>query len=308
MIRRVVRGIGKALISTGVLILLFVVYQLWGTGLTHDRAQKRLRAQATRELAAAMALQPAPTTPGAPTTSAPPATVAAPLIEGDWTAFLVIPKIGLDELVVEGVEVEDLKEGPGHYPFTKMPGESGNAAIAGHRTTYGAPFNKLDDLVAGDPITVTTRAGTFRYNVTEKKIVTPDEVSVLDDTADNRLTLTTCHPMYSAAERLIVVAQLVGPPVDAPAAPDDGTASTTTPPRTRELAAGVERPGLSGGGAANRPAIAWGILAASVWLSAWAIGRWTGRRWTAYIVGAPIFFVVLFVFFENVARLLPANV
>ena len=307
MIRRVVRGIGKALISTGVLILLFVVYQLWGTGLTHDRAQKRLRAQATRELAAAMAVQPAPTTPGASTTSSPPATVVAPLIEGDWTAFLVIPKIGLDELVVEGVEVEDLKEGPGHYPFTKMPGESGNAAIAGHRTTYGAPFNKLDDLVAGDPITVTTRAGTFRYNVMEKKIVTPDEVSVLDDTADNRLTLTTCHPMYSAAERLIVVAQLVGPPVDAPAAPDDGTTSTT-PPRTRELAAGVERPGLSGGGAANRPAIAWGILAASVWLSAWAIGRWTGRRWTAYIVGAPIFFVVLFVFFENVARLLPANV
>ena len=308
MIRRVVRGIGKALISTGVLILLFVVYQLWGTGLTHDRAQKRLRAQATRELAAAMALQPAPTTPGAPTTAAPPATVAAPLIEGDWTAFLVIPKIGLDELVVEGVEVEDLKEGPGHYPFTKMPGESGNAAIAGHRTTYGAPFNKLDDLVAGDPITVTTRAGTFRYNVTEKKIVTPDEVSVLDDTADNRLTLTTCHPMYSAAERLIVVAHLVGPPVDAPAAPVDGAPSAATPPRTRELAAGVERPGLSGGGAANRPAIAWGILAASVWLSAWAIGRWTGRRWTAYFVGAPIFFVVLFVFFENVARLLPANV
>jgi sortase A len=308
VIRRVVRGIGKTLISSGVLILLFVVYQLWGTGLTHDRAQKKLRAQATRELAAAMAAQPAPTTPGAPPASAPPATVAAPLLEGDWTAFLVIPKIGLDKLVVEGVEVEDLKEGPGHYPFTKMPGESGNAAIAGHRTTYGAPFNKLDDLVAGDTITVTTRAGTFRYDVTEKKIVTPEEVSVLDDTSDNRLTLTTCHPMYSAAERLIVVAQLVGPPVDAPPAPVDGTVATTTPPRTRELAAGVERPGLSGGGAANRPAVAWGILAASVWLAAWAVGRWTGRRWTAYMVGAPVFFVILFVFFENVARLLPANI
>ncbi len=307
MIRRVVRGIGKTLISVGVLILLFVVYQLWGTGLTHDRAQKKLRAQATRELAAAMAVQPAPTTPGAPTTSAPPATMPAPLLEGNWAAFLLIPKIGLDEVVVEGVDVDDLKEGVGHYPDTRMPGEKGNAALAGHRTTYGAPFNKLDDLAPGDPITVTTRAGTFRYDVTEKKIVTPDEVSVLDDTPDNRLTLTTCHPMYSAAERLIVVAHLVGQPIDAPPSAVDG-APTTTPPRTRELAAGVERPGLSGGGAANRPAIAWGILAASVWLSAWAIGRWTGRRWTAYIVGAPIFFVILFVFFENVARLLPANV
>ena len=195
----------------------------------------------------------------------------------------------------------------GHYPDTKMPGQKGNAALAGHRTTYGAPFNRLDDLVAGDPITVTTRAGTFRYEVMEKKVVTPDEVSVLDNTPDNRLTLTTCHPKYSAEQRLIVVALLTGPPVDEPVASVDGTA-TTTPPRTRELAAGVDRAGLSGAGAANRPAIAWGILAASVWLAAWAIGRWTDRRWTAYIVGAPIIFVILFVFFENVARLLPANV
>ena len=303
VIRRVVRGTGKTLISVGVLILLFVVYQLWGTGLSQSRAQKKLRSEFTRQLAA-------PATPGPATqtdTTTPTPTEPVQLVEGQAAGVIAIPKIGLDQALIEGVGVDELKEAVGHYPDTKMPGQKGNAALAGHRTTYGAPFNRLDDLVAGDPITVTTRSGTFRYEVMEKKVVTPEEVSVLDDTPDNRLTLTTCHPKYSAEQRLIVVALLTGPPVDEPVAPVDGTA-TTTPPRTRELAAGVDRAGLSGAGAANRPAIAWGILAASVWLAAWAIGRWTDRRWTAYIVGAPIFFVILFVFFENVARLLPANV
>lgn len=297
---------GKTLISVGVLILLFVVFQLWGTGLTHDRAQKSLRSEFARQLAAPAAAEPAPATPSTPT-SVTPTTVAAPLVEGEAAAVIGIPKIGLDEVVVEGVGVEDLKKGVGHYPDTKMPGETGNAALAGHRTTYGAPFNRIDELSTGDEITVTTRAGTFRYAVMEKKIVTPEAVEVLDDTPDNRLTLTTCHPKLSAAERLIVIAQLVGSPIDAPVVPV-GTTATTAPPRSRELAAGIDRPGLSGAGATNRPAIAWGILAASVWLAAWAVGRWSGRRWTAYLVGTPIFLLTLFVFFENVARLLPANV
>lgn len=305
MIRRIVRGIGKTLISVGVLILLFVVYQLWGTGLTHDREQKSLRSQFARQLAAPAAAEPAPsTTPGTGVTST---TVAVQLSEGDAAAVIDIPKIGLDEVIVEGVGVEELKKGVGHYPDTKMPGEKGNAALAGHRTTYGHPFNKLDELVAGDEISVTTRAGTFKYLVAEKKVVTPETVEVLDNTADNRLTLTTCHPKYSAESRLIVVALLQGPPVNEPVVPA-GTTPTTSPPRSSELAAGLDRPGLSGAGAANRPAIAWGIIAGCIWLGAWAVGRATGRRWTAYIIGAPIFLVALFVFFENFARLLPANV
>jgi sortase A len=304
VIRRVVRGIGKTLISSGVLILLFVVYQLWGTGLTHDREQKNLRSQFARQLAGPAVADTTTSTPATPSTAAPPTTLPAALVNGDAAAVIDIPKIGLDEVVVEGVGVEELKKGVGHYPDTKMPGETGNAALAGHRTTYGHPFNRIDELSMGDEISITTRAGTFRYSVMEKKVVTPETVEVLNDTTDNRLTLTTCHPKYSAEQRLIVVAQLMGPPVNTPAP----TTATTAPARTHELAAGIERPGLSGAGAANRPAIAWGILAASVWLAAWAVGRWSGRRWTAYIVGTPIFLVVLFVFFENVARLLPANV
>ena len=303
MIRRIVRGTGKTLISVGVLLLLFVVYQLWGTGLTHDRAQRDLRAKFAQQLAGPAAADPAPS-PQTPTTT----TLPPPLVEGEPAASIAIPKIGLDEIVVEGVGVEELKKGVGHYPDTKMPGESGNAALAGHRTTYGAPFNRLDDLVAGDVINVTTRRGSFKYTVTEKKYVTPEDVWVLDDTPDNRLTLTTCHPKYSAEQRLIIFAALSGPAIDAPPPSATPGTPTTTPPRSRELAAGGDRPGLSGAGAANRPAIAWAIIAASIWLAAWAVGHWTGRRWTAYIVGTPVFLVALFLFFENVARLLPANV
>jgi sortase A len=306
VIRRVVRGIGKTLISVGVLILLFVVYQLWGTGLTHDREQKNLRSEFARQLAGPAAGDPTTTTPATPG-PAPTTTLPAALANGDAAAVINIPKIGLDEVVVEGVGVEELKKGVGHYPDTKMPGETGNAALAGHRTTYGHPFNRIDELSMGDEISITTKAGTFHYSVMEKKVVTPESVEVLNDTPDNRLTLTTCHPKYSAEQRLIVVAQLMGPPVNVPVAPA-GTTPTTAPPRSHELAAGAERAGLSGAGAANRPAIAWAIIAACIWLAAWAVGRWSGRRWTAYIIGTPIFLVALFVFFENVARLLPANV
>ncbi len=301
MIRSYVRGTGKTLISLGVLILLFVGYQLWGTGLAHDRAQKSLRSEFSRQLAAPAA-EPSPAT----SATAPPTTVPTRPVEGEAIAVIAIPKIGLDEVVVEGVGVEDLKKGVGRYPDTKMPGEQGNSALAGHRTTYGAPFNRIDELGNGDEITVTTKAGSFRYEVMEKKVVTPEEISVLDDTADNRLTLTTCHPKYSAAQRLIVIGRLVGPAINASVVPA-GATPTPAPPRSASLVAGQEPAGLSGADAANRPAIAWAILAAAVWLAAWGIGKWSGRRWTSYALGLPIFVVALFMFYENVARLLPAN-
>jgi sortase A len=304
VIRRTVRGTGKTLIAAGVLILLFVANQLWGTGIAHDRDQRKLRSKFAAELAA-------PTTVAA--ASSPPTTAPGPLAPAEpvcpeCAAVINIPKIGLDEVVVEGVGVEELKQGVGHYPDTKLPGEKGNAALAGHRTTYGHPFNRIDELGAGDEITITTRAGTFRYEWMEKQVVTPETVSVLADTPDDRLTLTTCNPKYSAAERLIVVAKLMSPPIAPPAAASTTDTTTPAPSRSHELAAGEAPAGLSGAVSANRPAIAWGIVAASVWLAAWAVGRWSGRRWTAYLVAAPVFLVVLFMFFENFARLLPANV
>ena len=282
--RKIVRGTGKTLIATGVLIFLFVAYQTSGTGIAQARDQRALKDQFNTTMTAPPAAAPA---------EAPP----EPPIVGDAIAVVEIPRIGIDQVIVEGVGTEDLKKGPGHYPDTPMPGEAGNAAIAGHRTTYGAPFNRLDELSAGDAINVRTTSGTYRYEVFESKVVSPDEVSVLDPTDDNRLTLTTCHPKYSAAQRLIVVAQLVGPVAPAPAVSPEPTV-----PRDPTALAG-----LSGASTDKGPAIAWGAVAAAVWILAYAIGRrW--RRWPAYIIATPVFLIVLFMFFENFARLLPSNV
>ena len=273
---RVALGVlGRVLISAGLLILSFVGYQLWGTSFAEARSQNRLVAQFER--AAPDPLKPVRTVPGG----------AIGLIE--------IPKIGVDKAIVEGVGVEDLKGGPGHYPETPMPGQPGNAAIAGHRTTYGAPFNRLDELVAGDAILVTTSQGEFRYEVETSFVVRPDQSEVLDPTPDNRLTLTTCNPRYSAAQRLIVVAKLVTEP--APPA-----ASTDAPESGGSLDAG-----LSGDPSARWPAFAWGLAAATA-AACTQIGARYWRRLPSYLLGVPVFVAVLFVFFENFARLLPANV
>jgi sortase A len=296
-IRKAIRGVGKALICVGILLFLFVGYQLWGTGIAERRSQHRLTASFEKRLTTVATL------PGAETITSD--TTVPPLDLGDAMALIEIPKIGVKKAVVEGVGVEDLKEGPGHYPETPLPGQRGNSAIAGHRTTYGAPFYDVNELQAGDPIFVTTAAGRFRYDVTEQLIVDPSDVYVLDPTPDDRLTLTTCNPRFSAAERLIVVAKLVTAPSPTPttvppAAPPAETTATTTP--TRSLASG-----LSGDSASRTPAIFWGTVAAAIWLGGWILGR-VWRRWPAYALTAVPFLIVLFVFYENVARLLPANV
>jgi sortase A len=295
-IRGAVRATGKGLIGLGVLLLLFVAYQLWGTGIAERRAQSSLRAQfeQQRPLPPQAAPAPAPTL-AAPTTTPPPDL-------GEAIASIKIPRIDLEKFVVEGVGVEDLKKGPGHYPGTAMPGETGNAAIAGHRTTYGAPFGRLDELEAGDSIVVATRTGEFRYEVTESKIVSPEDVWVLDPTPDGRLTLTTCHPRYSAAQRLIIVAALITPPPTL-APPAGQPVPVSAPPAGPPVA---YRPGLSGESASIRPAIAWGSAAAAVWIGAWLVAR-RSRRSLVYLLATPIFLMLLFGFFENVAAFLPAN-
>jgi sortase A len=114
--------------------------------------------------------------------------------------------------VVEGVAPDDLKKGPGHYPGTSLPGAEGNMGIAGHRTTYARPFWALDRLEAGDRIYVDTRGGRFIYRVEWARVVDPNQVEVLDPTSAPSLTLTTCHPKFSAAQRLVVRAvQVSGP-------------------------------------------------------------------------------------------------
>jgi sortase A len=291
-VRKVIRGTGKTLISVGILLFLFVGYELWGTGFAERRSQHRLTASFQQRVTTV------PTLPGSePVTTD---TTLPPVDLGDALAMIEIPKIDVKKAVVEGVGVEDLKQGPGHYPGTPLPGQHGNAAIAGHRTTYGAPFYDLNELEPGDPIFVTTAAGRFRYEVVEQKVVDPSDVWVLDPTPDDRLTLTTCNPRFSAAQRLVIVAKLVTPPAPTPVPPPAQAAPTTTP--THTLAAG-----LSGKATSKTPAIVWGAFAAAIWVGGWFFGR-AWRRWPAYAVTAVPFLLVLFVFYENVSRLLPANV
>jgi sortase A len=129
---------------------------------------------------------------------------------GDPMGRIVIPAIGVSEVFVEGTGTGDLRAGPGHYPGTPLPGERGTVAIAGHRTTYGAPFRNVDDLERGDRIELRMPYGRLTYAVERTRIVPPTELSVIDRVAFDRLVLSACHPLYSAAKRIIVFARLQG--------------------------------------------------------------------------------------------------
>jgi sortase A len=130
-------------------------------------------------------------------------------LKGDAIARMEIPAIGVSEYVVEGTDTGDLRKGPGHYPETPLPGEPGTAAIAGHRTTYGAPFRDIDDVKPSQVIRVDMPDGTFVYRVEEVRIVDDSDLSVLEPVGHRRLMLSACHPLYSAAERVIVFARQV---------------------------------------------------------------------------------------------------
>ena len=129
-------------------------------------------------------------------------------LKGDAIAKIDIPSIGVSEYVVEGTDVDSLRKGPGHYPETPLPGDPGTTAIAGHRTTYGAPFRRIDQLERGDRIVVDMPDGRFVYRVQTTKIVDDQDLSVLDSVGYQRLMLSACHPLYSAAERIIAFARL----------------------------------------------------------------------------------------------------
>ena len=120
-----------------------------------------------------------------------------------------MPAIGVSSVVVAGTDTASLRSGPGHYPGTPLPGARGTVAIAGHRTTYGAPFRKLDKLARGDRVEVKMPYGTFVYRVQEQRIVAPTAIWVTRRKSYDRLILSACHPLYSAAKRIVVFARLV---------------------------------------------------------------------------------------------------
>lgn len=133
---------------------------------------------------------------------------AEKLDNGKPIGQIQIPSIGADYTVIQGTDEADLERGPGHYPETSLPGQGRTIAIAGHRTTYLAPFNDIDSIEVDDRIELKMPYGTFTYTVTGTKIVEPTQTGIVRDVGRERLVLTACHPLYSAAQRYAVFADL----------------------------------------------------------------------------------------------------
>jgi sortase A len=370
----VLGAVGRALITAGVVVLLFVVFQLWGTNIQEARAQDDLR----DEFVVITESQPQLVTSDAGDTTSQPDVLPAPVTvstlpggftdevlrfffpeDGDAVARIEIPSIGVDKIVVNGVQVADLRKGPGQYPGTAAVGTPGNSSIAGHRTTYGAPFNRIDELDPGDEIHVTGILGRFTYRVMAPAtaypgqidtvdsqgaghvIVRPSATWVLGDFGDNRVTLTACHPKLSSRQRIIVAAELVDAPVEAPEFDPETIAAftdsdTTTPPTipgetvpgdtvpgdttvdetisrtppTNQSTADLDE-GLNGERDAIPGAVLWMIAATILWVLAGVLGRRLFedrlRRVAVRTAGLVPVAVCLWYSFEMIDRALPAG-
>lgn len=238
---RLIRIGGWTMIWSGLLVLSYVAFQMYGTDLLTARHQEEARSEMETVFADRRAELPAPAEVVTPTSSVPapggeeddgeggdgdgegsegeevpdesPELYEEQAPEhGEILGSMRIPSIDVDQVVLEGVDPETLESGPGHIPGTAVPGQPGNAAISGHRTTYGRPFFDLDQLEAGDVIEVETALGVHRYVVRDLEIVAPTDVWVIEDRPGSWLTLTTCHPKWSARQRLIVFAELEAGP------------------------------------------------------------------------------------------------
>ena len=292
------------MLVVGILILMFIPYLLWGTGLITAHNQDVLSQQFRADQQKAHS-HPAQTIAAPKRGATPPVPQVAPSVPdppiGSPVGTIQIPKINLAMTVVEGTDEAQLAMGPGHYPTTPLPGQAGNAAIAGHRTTYLHPFYNLDALAPGDLIFVTTLQGTFLYSVATSQVVLPTDVSVVDATPTPQLTLTTCNPRYSASQRLVVHATLVASELAHPTAtpvsdvtkPHHRASAAVVAPQTRDWTA----------------AILWGVLVAALATGLWMLALRTHRAARAAVMvgGTLVWLFVVFFFFQSVAPLLPAS-
>ncbi|GLW96951.1 class E sortase [Microtetraspora sp. NBRC 16547] len=198
--RAALRVVCELGVTAGIVLLMLCAYLLWGTGSYTERHQRVLQQQFEQEIQEIHQKQ------GKRSLGA--------IKLGSAVALLRIPRLGADYkfAVVEGVDAEALREGPGHYPGTAMPGKIGNFVVSGHRTTYLAPFNGIGELRRGDDIVVDTREARYTYRVTQKEVVLPTRLDVIEPVPGHPgerpkqalITMTTCNPKYSASERLIV--------------------------------------------------------------------------------------------------------
>lgn len=215
--RRVVRIVSVALVTAGIVLLAEVaVTLLWKEPLSAIYAEIRQNQAANQLDEIRSGFFGDPDVATAATSDAEDEQRAKRLAElfaaqaqnGKPIGRILVPSIDADYVLIQGTDEADLKLGPGHYPESAFPGQGRTVAVAGHRTTYGAPFNRIDSIDVGDTISLQMPYGRFTYEVGKTRIVDPDQTGIVRDIGRERLVLTSCHPLYSAAQRYAVLADL----------------------------------------------------------------------------------------------------
>jgi|GEM_PF-719367 len=266
---------GLLLRDVSLLALLFLAFQFWGSNLFTGGAQRSLREQFAAE----------------------GKTNAVPK-PGSAMAIMEIPSIGLRQAVVEGTTVGDIRRGPGHFVSTPLPGQPGNAVITGARSTYGASFERLDEIAVGDKIRVRTHQGSFVYIVKGQRVVWPSDRDLLVDHRDNRLTLTSAHPKLSPRQRIVVWAALA--PSSTPAAP------ASTAPLATPATLASEDPGWFHDNGMWLPSFFWALVLVGAYLGMHRLAtRWDRRK--AMLLGVPVLVLLMWPLFVNLGRAFPAN-
>ena len=275
--------VGRVLIALGLLLLSFVAYQLWGTGIAESRAQNTLASEFETVV------------------QNPTIQTTTPLY-GDVISRIRIPSIEVDKFVVAGVDAQSLQKGPGLFPGSPLAGQLGNVAITGHRTTYGAPFSRINEITVGDEIIVQTSEGEFTYIVNaEPFVVEPTQTEVAQTTDPNSATLTliSCHPKWTSDKRIVVTAELV--PTVEPAPPTQFVA------QTGDYVPELLNEDWFHDAAAWPWVLLWFSVLIGLYVTALVAIRRGLRAYISYPVMAVVMLPVLFIFFEQLSRLLPTN-
>ena len=274
-ISRLIDFLGRTMIVAGLLLLSFVAYQLWGTGIVEGRSQTAFAKQFVK---------PQPIQPQL----------------GGLVGRITIPSIGVSKYVVAGVRLKDLERGPGLFPGSPMPGQKGNVAIAGHRTTFGAPFSRIDELRGNERIVLESKDGTFTYIVNgEPKIVLATDTAVAKTTNPDIaiITLVSCYPKWTSTKRIVVVATLDSTVLPLPATP----LVTSEPIDQQSIAGWFHDP------TAWPTVLFFGLALIVIRIVAGLMTRRGRRKIFVYPIAFSIFIPTLFLFFGGLARLLPAN-
>ena len=274
-ISRLIDFLGRTMIVAGLLLLSFVAYQLWGTGIVEGRSQTAIAKQFVK---------PQPIQPQL----------------GGLVGRITIPSIGVSKYVVAGVRLKDLERGPGLFPGSPMPGQKGNVAIAGHRTTFGAPFSRIDELRGNERIILESKDGTFTYIVNgEPKIVLATDTAVAKTTNPDSATVTlvSCYPKWTSTKRIVVVATLDSTVLPLPATP----LVTSEPIDQQSIAGWFHDP------TAWPTVLFFGLALIVIRIVAGLMTRRGRRKIFVYPIAFSIFIPTLFLFFGGLARLLPAN-